>query len=255
MKLRDAVMLAVIAVALVVTWIADPVPQDSGYHVFADQRVMLSIPRALDVLTNIPLMLVGVLGLVRVMRLARFTGRNPLLYPYGVFFLGLVSTGAGSAYYHLAPDNWHLMWDRLPMTLAFMGLFSAVVAEVVSRRLGLALLLPLLILGVVSVVYWQLTEQAGQGDLRLYGLVQFLPMLLIPLMLTLYRLPENYLAYMLAMMGCYAVAKVFELNDFNIYAMGGMISGHALKHLAAAGGALCVFLMLGARKDAYRTVV
>lgn len=79
--------------------------------------------------------------------------------------MGLLLTAAGSAYYHLLPDNERLFWDRLPMTIAFMSLIVAQIVDRISVRAGLALLAPMLLVGVASVVYWLATERAGAGTL------------------------------------------------------------------------------------------
>ncbi|PYU18912.1 MAG: hypothetical protein DMG30_26090 [Acidobacteria bacterium] len=109
---------------------------------------------------------------------------------YAVFFLGVALTSIGSAYYHWAPDNGRLVWDRLPMSIAFMSLLAAIITERITVNAGLRSLLPLMALGIASVLYWHLTELKGQGDLRLYGLVQFYPVMAIPLLLTLF--PARY---------------------------------------------------------------
>ena len=79
-------------------------------------------------------------------------------------------------------SNATLVWDRLSITVSFMAFFVIVYGETVSVRTARMMLGPLVGLGIVSVFYWHITESQGVGDLRLYGLVQFLPMLLIPFM-------------------------------------------------------------------------
>ena len=108
-------------------------------------------------------------------------------------------------------------------------------------------ILPLLLLGLFSVVCWIRTERQGRGDLRLYGLVQFLPMLLIPLIMVMYNAPESYIPYVVALLIFYLIAKVFELLDSVIYSWSHFISGHTLKHLFAAVGTFCLLLMLHGR--------
>ena len=124
------------------------------------------------------------------------------------------------------------------MTLAFMGLFSIVMGEQVSERLGQKMLLPLLLAGVGSVVYWWLGEIRGQGDLRPYILVQFMPMVLIPMMLVLYRSAFDRTGFIWLMIVLYAAAKLFEYMDYSIYSTGYFISGHSIKHIVAATAAL-----------------
>lgn len=159
----------------------------------------------------------------------------PAAWMYGVLFMGVLLTGFGSAYYHWHPDNNRLVWDRIPMTIVFMSLLSATVAELVDRRLGMGLLFPLVALGAGSVLYWHWSELQGRGDLRLYGRVQFYPVLFIPLLLWLFYDPV-YRPAILSLVWVviwYVVAKGAEALDRPIYEAIG-VSGHTLKHLAAA---------------------
>jgi hypothetical protein len=161
-------------------------------------------------------------------------------------------TGLGSTYYHLAPSNERLLWDRLPMVLGFMGLFAAVLGERTRPRVGTALLGPLLLLGIGSVLWWYVGERMGTGNLRPYLAVQFYPLLVIPLLL-LFR-PARYtrgMDYLLAL-GCYGLAKFLEQIDSSVYELLGGVGGHPLKHLAAAIGALCILRMLCLRRPLVR---
>lgn len=240
---------SIAAAAAAAVFLLPPIPQDTHYHAFADRRTLLGVPNFWNVATNIPFALVGWLGL-------RFLAGQPAdsvslsLRPvHGAFFLGAVALGCGSAYYHLQPDNGTLLWDRLPMTVSFMAFFCAVVAETASPRLGRRLLWPLLAAGALSVAYWHATEAAGQGDLRPYGLVQFLPMLLIPLLLALFPAGAPGLGYWWAVVGLYGASKFAELLDGWVYrALSGGFSGHSLKHLLAAYGMYCFLLALKRRR-------
>jgi hypothetical protein len=185
--LRGALLLAVAAVAVVGVGLYGPIPQPSGYHDFADGRGLLGIPHFADTLSNLPFLLLGVAGLALFSRRTP-PGALPALRPaYLSFFLGTALLFPGSAYYHLAPSDSTLAWDRLPMTLAFMAVFAIMIGEHISPRLGIRLLLPLLLFGALSVVYWRATDSGNGGDLRLYVIVQYLPLLLIPAIVLLYR--------------------------------------------------------------------
>ena len=129
---------------------------------------------------------------------------------------------------------------------------SAVIAELISPGLAMKLLPVFLLVGVFSVFYWDYTEQAGRGDLRLYGLVQFLPFLLIALMLWLYERPDHYLKYILWAVAFYAVAKLFEELDLATFQLLHVASGHSLKHLFASGVGLALVLMLYRRYGSSR---
>jgi hypothetical protein len=226
--------LVLLVVACVCATVLLPrLPQDAAYHHFVDTRTMLGVRNALNVLSNLPFLLVGVLGWWIVSSKSHFL-QSSERWPYAVCFTGVALTAAGSAWYHWSPDNSTLVWDRLPMALAFMGLLAATIAERVSVRLGVSLLAPLIAVGIASVFYWRMTEASGAGDLRPYVLVQFGPAILIPAMALLfpprYTLGKRYCR----ILGWYAAAKILEAGDGVIFAAGGVVSGHTLKHLAAA---------------------
>lgn len=231
-----------------------PLPQDTAYHAFADGRTLLGVPNALNVLSNAPFVAVGVFGLWFVLGRRSLRPDGPFAtpaerWPYVLFFLGVGLTGFGSAYYHLEPTNERLLWDRLPMAVAFMSLFAAVLAERVNRKLGLTLLPVLVAAGLASVLYWHATEQRGRGDLRFYYFVQFYPLLALPLLLLLF--PPRYtrtLDLFLAL-GWYVVAKYCEHPlDAPIFDRTHWVSGHTLKHLAAALAAAQILWMVRARR-------
>jgi hypothetical protein len=212
------------------------IPQDPAYHDFADKRMLFGIPNFGDVSGNAVFVIVGLAGMVRAWG-GRQAGENGWL----VFFLGIFLTGFGSAYYHLAPDNQRLVWDRLPMTMAFMALFSALVSERIDEKAGRALLPVLLAAGMASVAYWIWTENLGHGDLRAYGYVQFFPMLEILLVLCLFPARHQATKYLAWTFACYVSAKFFEHFDKGFFALtGDLVSGHTLKHLVAAAGTACM---------------
>lgn len=154
---RVRVFAVFVIAALIVAFGLEPIAQDPAYHRYADTRALFGIPNAWNVLSNLPLLGVGLTGLVL---LGRLRGDVPRA-PYVVLFTGIALTGIGSMYYHLTPDNETLVWDRLPMVIGFAGFFCSAVAELVSRRLANALLGPLVLAGIGSVLYWIATERAG----------------------------------------------------------------------------------------------
>jgi hypothetical protein len=221
-----------------------PLPQPLDYHDFADQRDAFGVHNFLDVVSNAAFLLAGLAGLWVV-----FSGRARFEFPgerwpYAVFFLGVLLTAAGSAWYHLAPDNESLFWDRLPMTIAFMGLISSQVAERISVRAGLALLGPMLLAGMASVVYWIATERAGAGNVLPYALLQGYAVVVLLLMAAL--LPSRYTraSDLYFIFGWYVLAKLLEFLDAQVLAYSQLISGHSLKHVAAAVAGVVVCRML-----------
>ncbi|MBI5281866.1 MAG: alkaline phytoceramidase [Candidatus Solibacter usitatus] len=232
-------MLAVaasVAAALMPRW-----PQNPAYHAFADQRLLLGVPHFWNVVSNAAFTGAGLFGLV-LWGGADWRSR-PGRWGWLVVGAGAALTGIGSAYYHVAPDNQTLYWDRLPMAVLFMGIFSTAIGERISGRAGSLLLAPLLLLGAGSVEVWRRGELAGvgAGDLRLYGLVQYYPMIALALMLLFYQARYGGGWRWWTMLALYAGAKVAELCDAPVYGVtGGLLSGHVLKHVL--GGAALVVL-------------
>ena len=237
---RLALLMGISVTAIAATMFVPPMAQDPTYHNLADRRVIAGIPNFWDVVSNAAFLVVGLLGLWTLVQIRE--DRTRLIdkreaYPLAVAFTGTLLIFVGSSYYHWAPSNETLVWDRLPMTLTFMGIFSTVIVERISVKAGLAFLIPLLVVGAASVVYWQMTEQSGQGDLRPYALVQFLPVLLIPVILWLFPARYSGARYLVEMIGWYGIAKVLEFLDAAVWGWtGGWIAGHSLKHCVAAWG-------------------
>ncbi|HEX2339074.1 MAG TPA: hypothetical protein VHI98_01215 [Vicinamibacterales bacterium] len=242
--LLGAAVLATIAAA--VMW--PPIRQSPDYHLFADTRSLLGIPNGLDVVSNLPFAIVGALGLMTTFsRRAAFSDRWER-WPYAALFGGVALTSLGSGYYHLAPDNARLVWDRLPMSIGFMGLLTALLAERVSLAVGRWLFVPLLVAGAAGVFYWYWSELQNAGDLRLYVVVQFGSLLWIVLLLVLYPARYSGTAYLVTGLAAYGVGKAFELADHQIFSVGRIVSGHTLKHLVAAAGVACLIVMLRRRR-------
>jgi len=168
-------------------------------------------------------------------------------WPYFVAFIGLLLTAFGSSYYHLDPNNSRLVWDRLPMTVVFMSMVAAMMAERVQLRLGLILLPLLLIIGIASVLQWYASELRGAGDLRFYAAVQGYSALMLLIVLLF---PARYSrgSDLAIIVGFYALAKALETLDKPIFNIGHIVSGHSLKHLAAAGAGYWLLRMLRMRR-------
>lgn len=217
-----------------------PIAQDPAYHNFADGRTLLGISNALDVLSNLPFLLVGLAGVRHCVR----SDVGPMRTAWVIFFVGVTLVSAGSAFYHWNPTSPTLVWDRLPMTVAFMAIFAALLGECLNAGFGRRLLFPAIAVGVASVVVW-----ARADDLRFYAWVQFMPMLILPIVLLLFRIPYTQGHLLMFALGWYVLAKIAEFLDNEIFALTlGLVSGHSLKHLFAAATCYCVLLMLQRRQ-------
>lgn len=237
-----AAALCVAIPPLVVLFLLPPLAQPAAYHAFADTRPWLSLPNVLDVLTNLPFLLVGLLGLRAALRLPPVPHRACWL----AFAGGVALVAFGSGFYHFSPANASLVWDRLPMTFAFTSLFAAVLGETVSPRLGRRLLLPLLLAGIVAVLWWQ-----RRGDLRPYFAVQALALAGVPVLLVLLPRHGDGRGWLVAGLGCYALAFAAEQSDHAVFALtGSTFSGHSLKHILAALACTAVVAMLSRRRTA-----
>ena len=237
---KRLVPMMVIALAGMALLLHGPIPQAKHYHEFADTRALWGIANAGDVLSNIGFAIAGIWGLAAISRAGR-RGRLPSLMPsLGLFVISLVLTAFGSGYYHLAPENDRLVWDRLPIALACAGLLAAAYIRTHETTLTLTLQLVMSIFGVATVFWWSLTEARGVGDLRPYILLQGAPLLLVPLWQWLARSPRHErIDFGIAVL-LYVLAKLAELGDRTIFDALGAVSGHTLKHLLAAAASVFI---------------
>jgi len=249
---RLAILAGVAAAAIAAVWLIPAMPQPAAYHAFADQRTLLGIPNALDVLSNVPLLLIGIAGLALTARLPRAAWVDPAArWAWLIFFAGVALTGPGSAYYHWAPDDERLAWDRLPLTVTIVGLVGALLIERVDVRIGRLALAPLVLTGVATVVLWLASERAGHGNLVPYVVLHVAAIVcLIVIVLTSPSPDATSNRYLVLTVVSYAMAKVCELFDAPIYAMAHLVSGHTLKHLFAALASYWLFSMVRERSSA-----
>lgn len=196
-------------------------------HPFVDARPLWGIPNALDVLSNAPIALAGLLGLLALRgRVLPGATRAALR----VFFIGLLVTGFGSAWYHWAPDAAGLVVDRLGMAVTFAGALALAVAE----RVGQAPARPTLWVTFMAAVL-SAALPFTHGNVLPWAVVQFGGVALMVWAAWQRPAPGAMGVRIGALIAWYAVAKALELGDAAVFhATGDLVSGHSLKHLAAA---------------------
>ncbi|MGV3743406.1 MAG: hypothetical protein ACO1NO_13960 [Burkholderiaceae bacterium] len=216
------------------------VAQFPDYHAFADQSAHLGIPHAGDVLSNAGFVLVALWGFWRLRPLRKHALLNKSWPGYSLFLWALLLTAFGSAFYHLAPDNARLLWDRFPIALACAGLLAGMRADTVPNAHSRRDTILLAVFAMASVAWWYATELAGAGDLRPYLLLQGAPLVLIPLWQAIYRAPKTERIAVGAVIFLYVIAKLAEATDHAVLNSLGMLSGHTVKHLLATAAATVI---------------
>ncbi|XP_004485489.1 uncharacterized protein [Cicer arietinum] len=245
MRKRIVSAWGVALICFIVLMIVTPtIPQSQEYHNFADQRTFFGIPNALNVISNFPFLVVGLIGLILCYHGNYFKlSLQGELWGWTCFYLGVAAVGVGSSYYHLKPDDATLVWDRLPMTIAFTSIIAIFIIERIDERKGMISIVPLILAGIISIVYWRFFD-----DLRPYALVQFVPCIAMPLMAILLPPMYTHSTYWLWAAGFYLLAKVLEATDDVVYKWTHhIVSGHTLKHLFAAMVPIFLTFMLAKR--------
>jgi hypothetical protein len=231
------------AVATAGAFCIPPVPQDPHYHAFADGRAFLGIPNFWNVVSNWPFIAIGGWGLLVLARgggtFGKPVGRAAWAGVLGSIFL----VGFGSSYYHWNPTLATLFWDRLPMTTLFTSFLGVMIVERIDERRGAWLLLPLVALGAATLLYGQ-----ARDDFRFYGLLQGAAMLGLPLLLLLFPRRYSRAVDLWWVVGLYGAAKLCETFDPEVYALGGLVSGHTIKHLLGGAAAWKIVSMLRRRR-------
>ncbi|XP_058209996.1 uncharacterized protein LOC131322621 [Rhododendron vialii] len=247
MKKQTLLAWGVAILCFVVLMIVTPaIPQSKAYHDFADKREFFGIPNTLNVVSNFPFLVIGLLGLILCFHRNYFWLRlQGEVWGWSIFFIGVAAVAIGSSYYHLKPNDARLVWDRLPMTIAFTSIMAIFIIERINEQKGTVSIIPLLLAGVISILYWWFFN-----DLRPYALIQFVPCIAIPLMAILLPPMYTHSAYWLWAAGFYLLAKVEEAADKHIYTWTHhIVSGHTLKHLCAAMVPVLLALMLAKRSN------
>ncbi|GAB5355543.1 hypothetical protein AAMO2058_000214300 [Amorphochlora amoebiformis] len=244
MEMKSGMMLFVlVAFVLYLALAVPPLPQDKLYHNFADKRCLCCrVPNTMDVASNIPFIILGMVCLwLQISGFFMVEASMLVHISWGFVFVAIILVGFGSGYYHWKPSNATLVWDRLPITLAFTSLTGIIMEEYTG--IGVVLLPFLVILGGWSVYYWAKTD-----DLRPYVFVQGFPLMVLPCFLILFPAKYNGSLYYIYALAWYAFARVSEVNDRRIFiATGKIISGHSLKHVFSAVALAMIPRMLSIR--------
>jgi len=239
--LRVALIVGLAVAAGAVVFILPPLPQDPSYHSFADHTPLWGVPNFWNVISNLGFLLAAIWGARALWSPASFLESRERV-AYGILLGGIALVAFGSSYYHAAPDNATLFWDRLPMTIVFMSLLATTMGERIDMRAGRLLLFPLLAVGAGSVIDWRIFD-----DLRPYVMVQFYPMVALPLMLLLFPPKYSGTGGIVAMICLYGLAKVFEIFDHQIAAVWPS-GGHPWKHAAGAVAMICYVTTVARRR-------
>lgn len=220
-------------ISIVVIWLVfqfcKPIAQNTDYHHFAHEFSLVNIDNCSNVISNLGFIIIGIGGLVKLIK----SKNNNIIY-YGLV-TGILLTGFGSGYYHYNPNNETLVWDRIPMTIIFASFFASIYSYYISKKWANVIWLVAICIGIFSVLYWNYTEKMGNGDLRLYAIVQLLPMLLIAIILSLNcNSNKNIFKPITYILVWYVIAKLFEHFDHQLFEHTNFISGHPIKHIAAS---------------------
>ena len=227
----------VFAIVVVLMLLHGPIAQLEHYHEFADHSSWAGIPHAADVLSNLGFALVALWGGVRLWPQRNHPAVQAGWIGYSVFLIALLLTSVGSTYYHLAPDDWRLVWDRLPIAIACAGLLAGVRAQLVPNVNAPSEFTVLTAFAVASVAWWYVGLQRGSGDLRPYLLLQVAPLVLIPMWQAIYGASrEDRLWFGFALV-LYVLAKAAEVHDHEIQSTLVWVTGHTIKHLLASAAA------------------
>jgi hypothetical protein len=226
---KPAQFFAVFFVALIaLAFLLPPFPQDPKYHEFALDSPALGIPNFWNVFSNLPFLIVAIIGWLNPNRSRRAVAE--------IFRADVFLTGLGSAYYHWSPTTERLFWDRLPMTIGFSGVVAALVSERVNASWGRRLIWPLLIANAGTVLFWRWTEANGIGNLSPYGIVQFGTIALTLAVILFFPRKDARQKYLWFALAAYVAAKLFEAFDQQIAQLLRVMGGHPIKHAAAAIG-------------------
>lgn len=244
-SLRVSLIILVALMSLAFFFTRPLIIQDPSYHNFTDTRSFLGIPNAMDVLSNIFFLIVGVLGLKEIAGQKLLETKRSWLW----FFISIILVAPGSAYYHWSPDNATLVWDRLPMSMGFMALYIILLSEHYSLKFERFLPLALFI-GLFSVLTWVVTS-----DLRFYFWIQFSSFVTIPIILLLFPSLYTKKSYYFIALVIYGAAKWAEVKDREIFlGTNEAFSGHSLKHVLAALGLAVLWWMVKTRQRSSVTV-
>ncbi|XVF35335.1 hypothetical protein REPUB_Repub18cG0136700 [Reevesia pubescens] len=235
---------------LFIMLVAPKIPLSYRNHLYADMRNFLGVPNTLNVITNFPFLIVGVLGFVLSLGgggffYIRLRGE---IWGWVLFYGGIASVAFGSAYYHLRPDDNRVMLDTFPMMIAYSSLFSNFILERLGEKMGLSCLFSLLVIAVLSTIYARTFN-----DLRLCMTFQLIPCIAIPIMTFLFPPKYTHSRYWLWIAGVSIIAKMEALADMKIYrANNYIISGHSLEHLCSAITPVLVTVMLMQRSSRFQ---
>jgi len=223
------IVLALFAVIFIFS--SSPIYDPINVHVYADNRTFFGIPNFNDVIFSLLFFILGLMGLWKIGH------QNKTLQTsiWMIFFLAIVGLALGSGYYHLAPSDERLFWDRLSISTAFMALLAGVLSERISLTVSKKVAPFLILAGISSVFYWGFTR-----DIRFYLLVQYFSIVALPLLCVCF--PKKGDRYIYGVTIFYIVAKVVESYDAQIFNLTHQfISGLTLKQLAAATGVYFIY--------------
>ncbi len=216
-----------------------PVHQTSAYHQFVDVRIRCGVPRVGDVVSNAVILCSGFFAATLLARARYGAGARSGAtdWIFFVFMIGVIGTAAGSAFYHWAPSDTRLVWDRLPMTIVLQASLALVIANRFGMALGEKFLRVLLPLGVLSVIWW-----VARGDLLPYLVIRIGAGLCVMVVL-LFGFSWRADRWFVLALALDPVLTWFEHHDSDMFWWTlQLVSGHTVKHVLAGVALACVCL-------------
>ena len=243
MSKSEISFLSGLIILLILAIFLPSIQQDQNYHNFADQRALFGVNNAFDTLSNLAFIIVGILGLFNFYNNKFIKISNSFSVILNLFFISIILTGLGSGYYHLSPNDFTLVFDRLALTLVFTFILAMLASIRISERSGFHTLAELIILAPLSVLLWNYN-----GNLTPYAVLQFGGIIIIVLTLLLTKAQKQSPCFT-SLIILYGFAKVAEFYDVEIFNLSqNLISGHTLKHLIASIAVLVFISPLKVKK-------
>jgi hypothetical protein len=236
--------LAALFVFIIMALFYGPISQPQEYHDFADDREILGVPNALDVMSNLAIIYPGVVGLafIHESRNRSQVSEDEISIQI-TLFSGMILTFAGSVWFHLDPTDSTMLWDRLGMSVVIGSCISLLIHDMWDRNLAAKIHLPIIIASIVSVLWWPVFD-----DLRVYFIVKHHPFILFPIFLLCGRRIYDKVSGYYWGLSMFLLATIFEFADQQIFEITGIISGHTLKHIAAGIGLWFLMVMIRDRE-------